>query len=156
MTQTLFQNRYKSEVVQDEKYFLTVLRYIHQNPIKAGLVQDISHYRWSSYHNYIEEFKQGLVNVDKVKGLFMSQDEFTDFMRMPNSDQPLDYETKTKYTDEKLKNIILKIYATPEMIIGLPKEERDNVIKDIKQFSGASNRQLSRVLGIGRGTIERI
>jgi len=40
----LFQDRYKSEPVEDDAYFLTVLRYIHQNPLKAGLSDDISSY----------------------------------------------------------------------------------------------------------------
>jgi REP element-mobilizing transposase RayT len=44
----LFQDRYKSEPVNDEKYLLTVLRYIHANPIKAGIVNNISKYTWSS------------------------------------------------------------------------------------------------------------
>jgi hypothetical protein len=33
----LFQDRYKSELVEDDDYFLTVLRCIHQNPVKSGL-----------------------------------------------------------------------------------------------------------------------
>ncbi|WP_200800517.1 hypothetical protein [Proteiniborus sp. DW1] len=33
----LFQDRFKSEPVEDDKYFITVLRYIYQNPIKAGI-----------------------------------------------------------------------------------------------------------------------
>jgi len=37
----LFQGRFKSEVVEDDRYFLTVLRYIHQNPLMAGLAGDI-------------------------------------------------------------------------------------------------------------------
>ena len=36
----LFQDRFKSEAVEDEPYFLTVLRYIHYNPVKAGLVDN--------------------------------------------------------------------------------------------------------------------
>jgi len=52
----LFQERFKSEIVGTDAYFLTVLRYIHQNPIKAKLVEDISHYKWSSYGEY---FSQG-------------------------------------------------------------------------------------------------
>ena len=48
----LFQDRYKSENVEDKNYLLTVLRYIHQNPFKAGIVNDISKYRWSSYPEY--------------------------------------------------------------------------------------------------------
>ncbi|MDI9476091.1 MAG: transposase [Natronincolaceae bacterium] len=48
----LFQGRFKSEPVEDDTYFLTVLRYIHQNPLKAGLVSDIEDYKWSSYNEY--------------------------------------------------------------------------------------------------------
>lgn len=42
----LFQDRYKSEVVENDAYFLTVLRYIHQNPVKAGLTNKIESYKW--------------------------------------------------------------------------------------------------------------
>lgn len=51
----LFQDRYKSEVVEDDKYFMTVLRYIHQNPVKAGIENDIAKYQWSSYNEYLRE-----------------------------------------------------------------------------------------------------
>ena len=48
----LFQNRYKSTVVDDERYFLSLMRYIHLNPLRAGLVASVSaleRYRWSGY-----------------------------------------------------------------------------------------------------------
>jgi REP element-mobilizing transposase RayT len=38
----LFQDRFKSEPIEDDTYFLTVLRYIHQNPIQAGLLKSIT------------------------------------------------------------------------------------------------------------------
>jgi hypothetical protein len=37
----LFQNRYKSILCQEDAYFLELVRYIHLNPLRAGLVQDI-------------------------------------------------------------------------------------------------------------------
>ena len=49
----LFQDRYKSEAVETDEYFMTVLRYIHRNPVKAGLVKRMSDYKWSSYNEYI-------------------------------------------------------------------------------------------------------
>jgi putative transposase len=49
----LFQNRFRSERVEDEEYLLTVLRYIHQNPVKAFLVNDTKDYLWSSYRAYL-------------------------------------------------------------------------------------------------------
>lgn len=35
----VFQDRFKSESVEDEKYLLGVLRYIHNNPVKAVMVK---------------------------------------------------------------------------------------------------------------------
>ena len=49
----LFQDRYKAILVQKEKYFLTVFRYIHTNPLTAGIVKELSRYRWSSYGEYL-------------------------------------------------------------------------------------------------------
>lgn len=49
----LFQNRFKSPLVQKETYFLAVLKYIHLNPVKAGLVSDPAVYQWSSMGEYL-------------------------------------------------------------------------------------------------------
>lgn len=51
----LFQGRFLSEVVENDSYFLTVLRYIHQNPVKAGLQKRVEDYQWTSYHCYLEQ-----------------------------------------------------------------------------------------------------
>ncbi|MDO7786205.1 transposase [Desulforamulus aquiferis] len=151
----LFQNRYKSEVVEDDTYFITVLRYIHQNPIKAGLVQDISHYKWSSYIHYIEG-SEDLINLDIAMNFFISQDKFIEFMRTPSSEQCLEENIKVRYSDKQLKEIILKLYPKQDLISNLTKEKRDEFIRRIKQYTNASNRQISRVLGIGRGIVERV
>jgi putative transposase len=49
----LFQERFRSEKVESNEYFLTALRYIHQNPYKAGMTHDFTKYYWSSYKNYV-------------------------------------------------------------------------------------------------------
>ena len=56
----LFQDRFKSEPVENDTYFLTVLRYIFQNPVKAGTVNEIQDYMLSNYTDYI----QGINNTD--------------------------------------------------------------------------------------------
>jgi REP element-mobilizing transposase RayT len=40
----LFKERFKSEPVNDIEYFTTLLRYIHQNPVKAGIVTEVKDY----------------------------------------------------------------------------------------------------------------
>ena len=48
----LFQGRYKSFYIDKEVYLLELIRYIHLNPVKAGLVKEPQNYRWSSQRNY--------------------------------------------------------------------------------------------------------
>lgn len=48
----LFQDRFKSENVETNKYLFTVIRYIHQNPVKAGIVNRVDDWRWSSCLGY--------------------------------------------------------------------------------------------------------
>jgi REP element-mobilizing transposase RayT len=45
----LFRGRYKAILIDAEEYFLAVVRYIHNNPLAAGVVTDIDRYRWSSH-----------------------------------------------------------------------------------------------------------
>ncbi|KUO72370.1 MAG: hypothetical protein APF77_05975 [Clostridia bacterium BRH_c25] len=61
----VFQGRYKATLVQDERYLIWVLRYIHQNPVQAGICQTVSEYTWSSDSFYRKGIK-GFVNVDIV------------------------------------------------------------------------------------------
>lgn len=47
---TLWQGRFKSCLVDSERYLLTVYRYIELNPVRAAMVERPEHYRWSSVH----------------------------------------------------------------------------------------------------------
>lgn len=51
----LFENRYRAHIIEDERYFLEVSRYIHLNPVKAKMVQNPLDYKYSSYANYVLE-----------------------------------------------------------------------------------------------------
>ena len=51
----LFQDRFKSEPVENEAYFLTALRYILRNPVKAGLCQTPESYKYSNCAEIIGE-----------------------------------------------------------------------------------------------------
>jgi putative transposase len=48
-TGTLWDSRYKSSLVQEDTYLLLCQRYIELNPVRAAMVDDPAHYRWSSY-----------------------------------------------------------------------------------------------------------
>ena len=150
----LFQNRFKSEVVESDTYFLTVLRYIHQNPVKAGIVKSIGDYKWSSYNYYFKD-KNELVDTAFPLSLFKDIKQFEIFMNERNEDKCLDYNPPKRYTDRELKELIssiVEINSLQEMDL----MTRNKVLKKIKETTGASNRQLARVLNIGRGILEKI
>jgi putative transposase len=46
---TLFEGRFKTCIVQKDRYLLTCLRYIELNPVRAGMVRDPGDFRWSSF-----------------------------------------------------------------------------------------------------------
>ena len=50
-TGTLWDSRYKSSLVQADAYLLTCQRYIELNPVRAGMVDEPAHFRWSSYRS---------------------------------------------------------------------------------------------------------
>lgn len=52
----LYQGRFQARLVNHEAYALTLVRYIHQNPLEAALVKRLETYPWSSYGSYTGHF----------------------------------------------------------------------------------------------------
>ncbi len=50
-----FRGRYKAILIDAEEYLLSVIRYIHQNPVAAGVVAQVDRYRWSSHWGYLHK-----------------------------------------------------------------------------------------------------
>ncbi len=50
---SLWEGRFRSNVIDSDRYLLTCSRYIELNPVRAGLVGDPGHYRWSSYAHHV-------------------------------------------------------------------------------------------------------
>ena len=48
-----FERRYHATLVESTDYLFTALRYVHLNPLQAGLVGELDEYPWSSHHNYL-------------------------------------------------------------------------------------------------------
>jgi hypothetical protein len=67
----LFQGRYKAIVVEADAYCQELSRYMHLNPVRAGITEKPSGYRWSSYSYYIGLSKRpDWLTVDTVLGYF--------------------------------------------------------------------------------------
>ena len=54
----LFRGRYKSIIVEGDAYLMELVRYIHRNPIEAGLVENLQKYTWSSHKGYLSSARK--------------------------------------------------------------------------------------------------
>jgi REP element-mobilizing transposase RayT len=69
----LFENRYHALLVDVDEYFLVLLRYIHLNPVQAGMVARPDQYRWSSHDIYCGRRQASWVTTAFGLALFASR-----------------------------------------------------------------------------------
>ncbi len=153
----LLQNRYLSEPVTTEGYLLTVLRYIHQNPVKAKMVTNVEDYRWSSYYHYSLFYndKNTMIDGTLFKTFFDTFEEFNKYMNANNDDECLENKIIRNHNDETLKEILSSEYNITNLL-NLSKDEKNKIIKDIYKKKDVSIRQLSRIFGVGKTIVEKL
>ena len=153
----VFASRYNSVPIDSDEYLMTVVRYIHFNPVKER-VSSSCEYRWSSYNDYL--FGNGLTDTGFVLEVFESLGRFIDFHDLANLDAkgPLAISEgpRRRLSDEEargLANSELGIRLSD--LATLEKDERDAGIAELRRL-GLSARQIERFTGIGRGIVERV
>ena len=147
----LFQDRYKSQVIEDDSYLLSVIRYVHQNPIKATITTSMGKYPWSSYAEYIGH--STITDINFVLEIFSqnpkkARELFVEYMD-DNGEDVLELKRKTRLTDEEAKQIVKQMLgnlATNELLT-MEKEKRDDCLRQLKENGGISVRQIARITG---------
>ena len=76
----LYQGPFKAKHVDQEGYLLHLSRYIHLNPVEAGLVKSPEQWAYSSYRDYIGLRKGTLAKPEIVLSQFTSPDEYRGFV----------------------------------------------------------------------------
>ncbi len=64
----VYRDRFKSQYINNDRYLLYCIKYIHMNPVKAGIVQYEGQYKYSSYNNFIN--KNEFIDDDVIKIVF--------------------------------------------------------------------------------------
>ena len=149
----LFQDRFRSEPVDTDAYFLDVLRYIWQNPVKAGLSKTAKEYRW---------LRCGGIHDDEMMGspevyLHLKKYSFQTFLNSPCSKEHLDDPVYTRLTDgTAAETVCRKSGCGSVQEIGGWTEDRQAPALRTARRAGISIRQLSRLTGISKARIERL
>lgn len=156
----LFQERFKSEPVEGDGYLLTVLRYIHQNPLVAGISKDMMKYRWGSYREYVKD--PIIVDSDFCLSIFSPKREkanelFIKYMNEKNDDLCLEFDELLKLTDSQVIDEIKKLgVKSISDLQKLEKAHRDKILIEIKKTKGVTIRQVARITGISKSVIGKL
>lgn len=152
----LFQNRFSSEVVEEEQYLMAVVRYIHRNPLNAGMVARLEEYPWSSYEKVIQAYQVNstTLDIEIIKDYFPTAADFVRFSEEENQDECLEINQKIRWCDSQLADM-LRQNSEYQNLGELSVDKRNRLIKQIQQETGSSIRQLSRVLGLGKMMVEQ-
>lgn len=150
----LFQGRFKSEPIETNEYLLTVLRYIHQNPVKAGMTSDCW-YAWSSYPLY----QEGLCLSEAQKRILMACGGGNGFKRLH---EKIDYVAACKDVDRGRKRIddstalelanSLLVPLKVTDVASLDRGARNSALARLR-CSGLSVRQIERLTGVPKSVV---
>ena len=147
----LFQDRYKSERIEDDAYLLTVFRYILNNPPKAGICE-ASQYPWSSYREYGQN---GLANTEMLREMIGSDEDFQRFILQWDETECMEAEHR-KQDDTWAMAMIQKTLhiSSGTQLQQYARQQRDEALALLKK-KGLTVRQLERLTGINRGIIQK-
>jgi len=157
----LFQDRFWSEPIEDDVYLLSALRYIHQNPINAGLCSRVIDYKWSSYTDYLGS-GDGLTDTTEILEIFSENPKnqielFTEFMEIESALIIADVDNVSRPSDDVLRERIAMISGANSIsdFQSLPKENRDSAIRALRN-DGISINKIVRLTGIPFGIVRKI
>ena len=148
----LIANRYKSVPVEIDEYFLQLIRYVHQNPVAANMVEELEQYPYSSYREYISRAE--IADVDFVFNMIEKR-EFIDF-HTQYDEVKFEVSDSNKKSDDELRLVICRDYKidNPKEISKMAKDEKHQILGELKKEFSA--RQLQRVTGVCREVIGKI
>jgi REP element-mobilizing transposase RayT len=152
---SLFQNRYCSEPVEKDEYFLAVLIYIYQNPVKAGICKSPMEYKWSSRKRLGKEdcLIDG-VALNGISDIYYIRKRERDLIEdcMLNNKTPGRRATFSDATVAFMLRQICGVHSTSDFQ-HLAKREQKLVVAKIRA-EGVPIRQIARMTGLGKGVIE--
>ena len=154
----LFQDRFKSENVETERYFLTVLRYIIQNPRKADIEKTFGSYRWNCWHDYAGCEDNSIIDRYFAINVAGSEESLISYLQQQNSDTALEMsEHENKLSDTAAIDVMRKITGCNSAVEykSADKSTRKNQIDQMLD-AGVSVKQIADFTGLSASSVYRI
>lgn len=159
----VFQDRYKSGPISDDKYLLQAIRYVHNNPVKAKMIKSVGEYRWSSYNEYVKENSViGRQQKEFILAYFSdSLEQFAEFHKQSDNDEYL--EVKEDIEKERLEQAqeIISDYFSKKGLIEAKQVIRnpvylEEIIQNLLRTSRLTHRQIASLLQVSNSTVHNL
>ena len=145
----LFQDRFRSENVEDEAYLAAVVRYIHQSPAKAGIAA-MEDYPWSSYREYTGVARYA--DTASLLSWFGGVEAFREFMAQEDEEPHLDEELPPEKVKEPEKLLSALLGGVP--ITQLSSAGRKELVCTLAE-NGLSAGEIIRLTGFSSASVYR-
>ena len=149
----VYRDRFKTQVINDERHLYNCIIYIHNNPVKAGICKDTSQYKFSSYKSFFDKQKQDiLIRIFENRSKYIKANEIENVIDMDFLEDEADNEKNIENTivEYFLKNktnyIEIKIYD----------EKLKELDTKLKKSYKMTNIRLSRYLKVSKYKIDKI
>lgn len=126
----VFQDRFRSENITDERYLFGVIRYIHNNPLKAKYVKSIKDYKWSSISDYLNSDVDIIKECSKeeiLKG-FSTPLDFLNFHTLDDNHIYLEIKEDKLTQEREVAAIIKKYYFENNLSDSSPQKDKRALI----------------------------
>lgn len=163
----VFQDRFLSEPIDNSSYLLNVVRYIHNNPVKAKIVNTPNSYKWSSYNDYLESYTNLINPILSVKQKEIILNFFSNLKHFEIYHTEYDF---NDYLDIKDDTNNYRIYCGKEIISDYLQILNLNCISQLKENPNALNNiiitlldktkltcnQVAKLLNLNKNYVQKI
>jgi len=150
----LFQGRYKAILCDRGEYLLVLIRYIHINCVRAGIVKDPADYKWSSHKTYLGLEQSKIVDTDFVLSQFSRKRKRAIELYRKFIEEGLDEgEIKEYYKlrDQRIlgdndfyKEVMMKVRQDSKITDGIVKDKTlAEILKKVEGVTGVTREELT-------------
>ena len=162
----VFQDRFKSEAIKNDSYLLSAIRYVHNNPEKAGIMNK-ENYPWSSYKWYVSpDIDNKLTGVSEVLKMFSLDIEesvktFKKFSNQVEKREFLDINQGREIDKQNVDQFVNKFFkqnsmSKDDLCKKQYMKQRNDLIRKLVSNSNISKRRISEIVGLNRETVRRV
>ncbi len=145
----VFQDRFKSEGISDERYLYGAIRYVHNNPVKGHLTSTAEEYKWSSMKEYMGKEEIDVIDKDIKKQVldgFLSEKDFIEFHNAQDEDDYLDVKEEVAKRKEKEAEEIMAAYFEEKGITDSKQfQNKEELIKKLLTETKLSYRRIAEL-----------